>query len=105
MTSEPRDHRGRPNYFELQRASLAQARLERLADRLVSEQGFIRRESYTFIAGVAYEKGIELGETWTTAGHAVRTLSDLIEGHGAKHWSLDALELACSTIESLFEPS
>lgn len=102
MTTEPRDHRGRPNSLEARRASHTSERLGALLQRLV-EQGFSQREAISFMAGVAIEKGVELGETWTAADHAVRTLSDLLDGHGAKHWSLDAVDLAISNVEALFD--
>jgi hypothetical protein len=100
MTDEPFGHRGHPSEAEKRRAAKIAIRLDRAVERL-EKQGFRENEAEAFIAGVAFQKGLEAGETWTEAENAVETLRAVRAGHGAKEWSMNALILALFDIADL----
>lgn len=98
---EPRGHRGHPTEIEMRRASRVADRLEG-AIKGLTDQGFTHEEAIAFVAGTAM--GIaasRLHETWTSAASARLTVGGLLDGRGAKEWSLDAILLALRDIEDL----
>lgn len=103
MTYEPRGHRGHPYDHEARRAARLAIYIER-ATRRLEAQGFSPRESIHFIAGVAYDKAADGGETWANPYSAVETIDRILEGRGAKSWSMDAIVDALMEIAELTKP-
>jgi hypothetical protein len=102
MKEEPFGHRGHPTEAEKRRAAKLAIRVNRAVARL-EQQGFKEAEAEAFIAGVAFQKGLESGETWTEAENAVETVRAIRAGHGAKEWSMNAIILALFDIADLLQ--
>lgn len=70
---------------------------------LLQEEGFKDREAISFLAGVAHDKAVHLGESWSTPAQARRTIEQVLGGRAAKEWSIDAIMAAILEVELLFK--
>jgi hypothetical protein len=102
LTVEPFGHRGHPTKHENTTAKRLAVYIER-AVRMLNAEGFTEMESVIFIAGVAFEKAAENGETWTSPSSARDTVINLMEGRAAKAWSSNAITLALWEIGALMQ--
>lgn len=94
------EHRGHPSHAEESRASYTRQRTGACVVTL-QEDGFSHDEAVAFIAGVAWEIGLEKADTWHSPGSALKTLCNLMAGRSAKHWSLDLIDVAVTEIGKL----
>lgn len=94
------EHRGHPTHAEEARASYTRERTGACIV-VLQEVGFSHDEAVAFIAGVAWEIGFEKADTWHSPDTALKTLSGLMAGRGAKHWSLDLIDMAVTEIGRL----
>lgn len=101
--TEPFGHRGHPSEFEVRRARRLAIRIERAVARLERE-GFDRGEAIAFIAGIAYVKAQQSGETWASPDNAIRSVEGMIEGRAAKEWGISAVVLALFEVVDLMGP-
>ena len=100
MNDEPHGHRGHPFDREARRAAKLRVYVERALVRL-ERQGFSPPEAIAFLAALAYDRADRQGETWANPYNAIGTVERILEGRGAKEWSMDALVLALYDIGEL----
>lgn len=77
-------------------------RLDR-ALRYLEREGFARAEAIAFVAGIAHQKGVDLGESWTVGDNAQRTIKRVLDGHATKEWCLDAVVLALFEVADMLD--
>lgn len=97
---EPFGHRGHPTWYEMQRARHIGEAIGMTVQELV-EEGFTDKEAIAFIAGTAFQRAAQDGETWHSNHSAVRTVEHLMNGGFAKAWSIDAILMALGDINAV----
>lgn len=99
MAAEPRGHRGHPDESEVARADQIRERLIRVLGMLAAD-GVER--PMPFFAEMARLTARELHlEDWGPGGNPVVTIKNILDGHAAKHWSMDVIEGTCENVENL----
>jgi hypothetical protein len=99
--NEPPGHRGHPDGTEVARAEMVRQRIIGILGKLAAAG--VDRPLPFFVEMAQLVTVEDRRENWSSIYSAKGTVENILAGRAAKHWSMDAIDATCKTVEELLQ--